>query len=434
MRHGYCLLAWIICCLLWQSGQPAQAYELVLPVFEVREGPFAPSGIPWWNGYIDYLTLLNERDGGIIGMKIKIVRCEASFDTKRGIECYEKLKNEALVFVPGSTPVANYIIDRTNADKVPILTAGYGRPSSANGRVFKWSFNFPATYWSASSIIIKYISDQERQKLKGKKIGLLAINNAAGKELISVLTALAKREGFEFQAYPIDPPGLDQKAIWARIQQNRPDWLLLNTLGEMTRVAIREAAALRFPMNHFIGYGFSDTESDVQDMQLTANGYLGLALRAPGAVCPVHDEIIKYVYGRGKALDPEYRPRIGEVLYNHGLTEAMWVTEAIVKAMEIHHKKEINAEELRDGLEALDITEERLEALGFEGMVAPVKVTCANHEGAARAAIQQWDAPGQRWRLVSGFYEPHKDLIAPMIAADSEAYAKDKGIVPRVCN
>jgi branched-chain amino acid transport system substrate-binding protein len=158
-----------------------------------------------------------------------------------------------------------------------------------------------------------------------------------------------------------------------------------------------------------------------------------LGRRAPGAVCPVHDDIVKYVYDSGRAADPSFRPRIGEVLYNQGVAEAMWVTEGIANAMKISKKKEVNAEDVRDGLEVLDITEERLESLGFEGMLSPLRVTCANHEGIPKAAIQQWDAAGQRWRLVSRFYEPHCGVVAPLIKVDAESYAKEKGIEPRAC-
>jgi branched-chain amino acid transport system substrate-binding protein len=414
----------------------AQADELVLPVLEYRLGPYASVGIPRWNGYIDYLTLLNERDGGINGVKIKIVRCETGYDTGRSIECYEKLKKDALVFLPGSTPVAYHMIERAPVDKVPSLTAGYGRTSAANGRVFKWTFNFPATYWSTASIVIKYIADQERgqQNLKGKKIGLIHINNAGGKEPIPVLSELSKREGFEFITYPIDLPGLDQKALWQRIEQDHLDWLILWGYGRSTQVALREAINIHFPMDHLIGNAWSASENDIQELTAEeANGYLGIALRAPGAVCPVHNDIIRYVYDAGKAFDPSFKARIGEVLYNHGLAEAMWVTEALAKAMEVHKKKGISAEDVRDGFEALDITEERLEALGFEGMLPPLKVSCENHEGAPRAAIHQWDAPGRRWRLVSGFYEPDYGLVAPLIEADSLRFAAEKGIPLRAC-
>jgi branched-chain amino acid transport system substrate-binding protein len=346
------------------------------------------------------------------------------------------------------------MIDRSTVDKIPILTAGFGRTSAADGRTFKWAFNFPASFWSMASMIIKYIGDQEgglqqggpedipqqgdqernRQKLTGKKIGLVYINNGAGKEPIPVLAELSRRESFELLTYPVDLPGLDQKATWQCIKQDNPDWLLLWGAGLMNNAALKEASGIGFPMDHFIGWVWSSAETDVKDMPLAADGYLGVALNALGAFGTVHDDIIKYVYDAGKALDPGFKPRIGEVYYNRGLVEGMWVAEAIIRAMAIHKKKEVTAEDVRDGLEALDITEERLETLGFEGMLAPLKVTCSNHEGVVpRAAIQQWDARGQRWRLVSGFYRSDDDLIAPLLAADAAAYAKEKGIVPRTC-
>src|SRR6516225_11825524 len=82
------------------AAPAAQAAELIIPALEYRTGPYAPNGIPFWNGFSDYLTLLNERDGGIGGVKIKIAVCETAYDTKRGVDCYEKVKHQALVVVP----------------------------------------------------------------------------------------------------------------------------------------------------------------------------------------------------------------------------------------------------------------------------------------------------------------------------------------------
>ena len=54
-------------------GGTASAYELVLPSLDYRTGPYAPNGIPFANGYGDYMQLLNERDGGINGTRISLV-------------------------------------------------------------------------------------------------------------------------------------------------------------------------------------------------------------------------------------------------------------------------------------------------------------------------------------------------------------------------
>ncbi len=411
------------------------AAELIVPAFEYRTGAYASNGIPFWNGFSDYLTLLNERDGGIGGVKIKITPCETSYDNKLGVECYEKTKQGALIINPLSTGISYALIPKAPGDKVPLLTSAYGRTSVANGKVFPWVFNFPVNYWSAASVMVKYIGEKEggMGKLAGKKIALVYLNNAYGKEPIATLTALAKKHGFTFSSYPVDAPGNEQKATWLQIRRDKPDWVILWGYGVMNQVSIKEAAGIRFPMDHFIGNWWASSENDVKPAGPEANGYLGSAFHAPGAGFPVHKEVLKYVYDAGKAVDPSFKDRIGEVLYNRGLVTAMYSAEAIATAQKLHNTKEVTGEMTRDGLEALDITHDRLKALGFDGLVEPVKVTCANHEGPARGAIQQWDAAAGKWKLITGYYDSDRAVIDPLIEADSAQYAKENNITPRDC-
>jgi branched-chain amino acid transport system substrate-binding protein len=432
-------------------NRSALASELIIPALEFRTGPYATSGIPLWSGFSDYLTLLNERDGGINGVKIKIAACETAYDVKLSIECYEKVKHGALALFMPSTPAAYELIPKVTAEHIPMITPGSGRTSSADGRVFPWVFNFPATYWTGASVILEYIADQERDyiaeperdygadrvrdtaSLKGKRIGFLYLDSSYGREPIPILTEVAKQQAFEFLPYPAEPPGFDQAAIWEQITRDRPDWLLLWGWGKMNEISITSAAAHKFPMSRFIGSWWSSSENDVRLAGANADGLLGAALHAPGAVCPVHDDVLKYVYDAGKAREPGFRPHVGEVLYNRGLAIGMWLTEGIRKAMYLRGTSHVTSADVRDGFEALDLTDEAIERLGFEGMVSPMKIGCANHEGPGKAAIQQWDATGQRWRLVSRFYEPDRSLIEPMIRTDSERYATENGIAIRTC-
>ena len=66
-----------------------------IPLLVYRTGPYAPSGIPIANGFVDYFTLINERDGGINGLKVAWEECETQYDTKQGVECYERLKGKS---------------------------------------------------------------------------------------------------------------------------------------------------------------------------------------------------------------------------------------------------------------------------------------------------------------------------------------------------
>tara|TARA_Y100001934_G_C12278055_1_gene738430 strand:+ start:28 stop:1344 length:1317 start_codon:yes stop_codon:yes gene_type:complete len=415
----------------------ANAYELVIPSLDYRTGPYAPNGILVANGYTDYLNMLNERDGGINGVKIKNVTCETGYNTKKGVECYEKIKNTppsgALVVSPLSTGITYQLIPKASVDEVPIFSMGYGRTSAANGKVFPWVFNFPATYWSQATALVQYIADQEGgfDALKGKKIYLVYHNSAYGKEPIRTLEAMADKFGYEFRGLPVDHPGQEQKATWLQIRKEKPDWVLMWGWGVMNQVAIKEAASIRFPMDHFIGVWWSGSENDVLPAGDGADGYLSGAFHAGGGGFPVHDDIRKHVYDKG--LGKGDRNRIGEVLYNRGMVGAMWTTEAIRKAMEIHGTKEVTGKHVRDGFEALDVDEARLEELGLGGFTYPVKISCENHEGPGKVAVQQWDAKAKQWNIVSKFYEPLRDITGPLIEADSAAYAAENNVTPRDC-
>jgi branched-chain amino acid transport system substrate-binding protein len=415
----------------------ASAYELTLPTLDYRTGPYAPNGIPVANGYGDYLHMLNERDGGINGSKINLVACETAYNTKRGVECYESTKDEgdsgALVYQPLSTGITYQLIPKASVDKIPVFSMGYGRTSAANGKIFPWVFNFPATYWSQATVFIKYIAEKEggMDKLKGKKIALVYHNSAYGKEPIRTLERAAEKFGFEFLALPVDHPGQEQKSTWLQVRKERPDWVLMWGWGVMNQVAIKEAASIRYPMDHFIGVWWSGSENDVLPAGEAAHGYLSGAFHQPGGGLPAHADIRKYVYDKGLGLGD--RDRIGEVLYNRGLVAAMWTTEAIRTAMKIHGTNKVNAIQVRDGFEALDVDEARLTELGLPGFTIPVKITCENHEGPGKVALQQWDAHAKKWKLVTGFYEPLRDITEPLIAEDSAQYAKENGVVPRIC-
>jgi branched-chain amino acid transport system substrate-binding protein len=121
---------------------------------------------------------------------------------------------------------------------------------------------------------------------------------------------------------------------------------------------------------------------------------------------------------------------VGEVLYNRALVNAMMTTEAIREAVKKHGKKP-TGEHVREGMENLNLTEERLEKLGFGKMMKPIKITCNDHEGNGPILIQQWD--GKKWNIVSDWIEPMRDVVRPMMEESAAKYAKENKITPRQC-
>ena len=177
------------------AATPVMA-ELTFSALSYRTGAYANNGIPFADGYIDYLTLLNERDGGINGEKINLIECETGYNTEKGVECYEATKGEGvLAYAPLSTGITYQLIPKATADGIAVHSMGYGRTSAKNGQIFRNIFNFPANYWDGASVGVKHLLDINGGDISGKKIALVYHNSAYGKEPIRTLEELSKKHG-----------------------------------------------------------------------------------------------------------------------------------------------------------------------------------------------------------------------------------------------
>ena len=408
---------------------PALA-DLTFPNLTYRTGPYAVNGIPYADGYADYMTLLNERDGGIGGEKINYIECETQYNTEKGVECYENTKGEgSLVYQPMSTGITYQLIPKATADGIPILSMGYGRTSAANGKVFSHVFNYPANYWVGASAVINHILSLNNGNIKGKKIALVYHNSAYGKEPIRTLQELEKKHGFKLSLLPVDHPGQEQKSQWLQIRREKPDYVTMWGWGVMNPTAIQEAANIRYPMENFIGVWWSGSEGDVLPAGDAAHGYKSLAMHNTGANFPIYADLKKHVYDKGMAAGDGSSS--GQVLYNRGLYAAMLATEAARLAQKMSGKSDISPADMRDAMEAFSIDEAHMSSLGLPNFAPSFSVSCENHGGPGLAAIQQWDAKAKKWSMISDFIETDGEVINALIAEDSAAYAAENKISER---
>jgi branched-chain amino acid transport system substrate-binding protein len=297
--------------------------------------------------------------------------------------------------------------------------------------VFPWVFNFPTTYWSQASAVVRYIGEQEGglDKLKGKKIAHVFHNSPYGKEANPTLEVLAAKYGYQLSLFAVDHPGQEQKATWLQIRRLRPDYIYLSSWGVMGQVAVKEAASINFPMDHFIGNWWSSAEAEVAPAGMDAKGYKGATFNGAGPNWPVHQDILKYLYNGDEAKARQNN--WGDVLYNRALVNSMFGIEAIRTAQGRYGKKPLTGEQVRWGFENLTLTEARLKELGMAGMTAPLKVTCADHETGGAVMIQQWN--GKQWSIINDGVPVMRDVVRPMIEEAAAKYAKENNITPRKC-
>jgi branched-chain amino acid transport system substrate-binding protein len=160
-----------------------------------------------------------------------------------------------------------------------------------------------------------------------------------------------------------------------------------------------------------------------------AKGYNALTLQhgaEPNAA--VTKEILSKVHGKGQGTGP--KEEVGEVLYMRGVSAAMFAVEGVRAAQERFGKgKVMTGEQARWGYENLNLTQAKLDALGFKGVMRPVSTSCKDHMGASAARIQTWD--GAKWNITSDWLQADMQIINPMVRATADKYAAEKKLTRR---
>ncbi|MDO9411754.1 MAG: ABC transporter substrate-binding protein [Pseudolabrys sp.] len=411
---------------------PAAAQDSIyIPLFTYRTGPFSGSGIYIAEGMRDYLEMLNQRDGGIGGVKLQLEECETGYDTKKGLECYEAVKDKKPVVInPWSTGITLPLIPRAAVDKIPVLSMAYGLSAAAVGDTFPWIFNPPATYWDGGSMILSYIAGKEGggpEKLKGRTIGYIYLDAGFGKEPIPLFEQLSKDYGFTLKLYPVAGTEMqNQSSQWLNVRRDKPDYMIMYGWGALQPTAVKEAVKINYPMDKFISIWWP-SEDDAAAGGDGSKGFKVLNWHAVGADFPAIADIKKHV--TDKNLTQTDKNHIGKVLYNRGIYNSILIAEGIRNAQKLSGKKVVTGEDVRRGLETLNIDAARYKEMGLEGFAGPVKLTCQDHNGHFATYMQEWD--GTKWVRLPGELKAMTDKVNPLLEAAAKDYTDKAGNWPK---
>ena len=298
-----------------------------------------------------------------------------SIDVDRGVECYERLKAKgptgAAAFTLFVTPLVNALVERATHDQIPLLTGGTGRADAADGRVFPYVFTAPTTWWSQNTAKIRFIGQRAggMAQLKGLKMAHVYQDNddwpgkhphprppgrplwlygaAPGRQ-----TTGARPEG-DLAAGQGGPARLGHPA--------RP--------GVMTWTALKEAAQVGFPRDKIVGDSASCADQEMLPAGEAAIGFICTTWYGTGTHFPLIQDILTYVYARGKGAGPERD--VGTPRWIAGMQRALLTTEALRTAMRHFGRQPLTGAQVQWGLEHLTLTAASLKELGAEGLLAP---------------------------------------------------------------
>jgi branched-chain amino acid transport system substrate-binding protein len=416
----------------------AAADEQFIPANITAGGRATPASVATTAGIIDYLELVNRRDGGVHGVKFAWERCDTRSDSEGGLECYQRAKahrpNGATLVHPLTTAATYSLIERASADRIPLVSVGHGRADSANGRIFPYVFPLIGTSWTQAAAVVRYLGGRSggMEKLRGRHIVLLYSDTPDGKDGIPVLSALAATYGYKLSMLAVTAPGTEQQEQWQKMRDLRPDWLILWGSQEMSESALQNATRANFPRGRMLAAGTAAAAA--VPAGAAAQGLVAATFVMPGDEFGVLREIRSRVYGAGGG-ELQERSELGSLSYNRGVVLGILTVEAVRLAQEhFQAGKPITSQQAQWGLDHLNIDADRLEALGASGLMPPVETSCADHEGSGMVRFVRWE--GRRWRALSEWTAPlaeDRATVLRMYAESAGAYAKGKGIEPRNC-
>jgi branched-chain amino acid transport system substrate-binding protein len=385
----------------------AEQKEVVIGGMCDRTGPTQVNGAGICPGIQDYFDLINSK-GGIEGYKIKYEEIDHEYKVPPSVEAYQREKGDGAtsILVYGS-PQVQALYQKLAEDKIPGTSPGFGIAASADGKRFPYLFPLAATYFSQGAAAVQFVKDKLGGNLKGKKIAYIFYDNPAGREPIPVIEDLQKAEGFELRTFAVPPPGVEMGPQVIDIAQRyRPDFVIDHLFGRAPSVAIKEFKRNGFPLSKVVALVWASGEHDINAAGgwAAAEGYHTMSFAGVGDDYPIRREIREMYKAQGretsKAMDDT-------VMYNRGLLWAAVHVEATRNAIKSNGGRPPTGEDVKKGFE-------QIHDFGLGGLVPPLDVTPANHEGGGW--VQVFQVKGGKFVKETDWFRAYPEVVAQAVA------------------
>jgi branched-chain amino acid transport system substrate-binding protein len=388
---------------------PAMAnHEIVIGMQCDRTGATQIVGTILCPGKHDYIALVNSK-GGVEGHKIKALEVDHEYKVPPGVESYERHKKEGAVSIDVyGTPHIYALAAKLTEDRIPGTSPGFGSAAAADGIRYPYIFPIAATYWSQGAAAVDFVKKQLGGNLKGKKIAYIFYDNPAGREPIEVLQDLAAIEGFQLREFAVPPPGVEMGAQVLDIAQRfRADFVIAHLFGGAPAVSIKELKRVGYPLRKVIAFVWGSAEANIEAAGgfAVAEGYYTMQFAGVGSDYPVLNEIREMYKKQGK---PAPKEMASTVFYNRGVLIAAVHVEAIRNALKAKPDGKITGVDVKAGFE-------KISNFTLGGLVPPLKITPADHEGGG--LVQIWQVKGGKFEKVTDWYSAYTDVVAKHIKA-----------------
>jgi branched-chain amino acid transport system substrate-binding protein len=386
----------------------AQDKEIVFGLQCDRTGATQTVGVFLCPGYHDYIALLNSK-GGIEGFKVKVLEIDHEYKVPPAMEAHERFKKEGAV-LEGlyGTPQTAALTKKLEEDKLLGTSPGFGTAAATDGKRYPYVFPIAASYWSQGAAAVAFARKELGGSLKGKKIAFLFYDNPAGKEPLVILEDLARSEEFELRTFAVPAPGVEMAAQVLDITgRYKPDFIITHLFGRSPSVSIKELKGKGYPLSKVISFVWGAAEADIKAAggYEVANGYNALHFAGVGPDFQVIKDINAMYQAQGKPAPKEQET---SVYYNRGVMIAAIHAEAARNAIKAKGGAKPTSEDVKKGMEAI-------KGFTLGGMVPPIEITEADHEGGGW--VQVWTVKDGKLAKNGEWFQAYRDVIKKHLAA-----------------
>ena len=393
---------------LFAPGAARAQEEVVIGLLCDRTGATQTVGVNLCPGYHDYVALINSK-GGVEGHRIRVVEIDHEFKVPQAMEAYERQKKEGAVLISlYGTPHTQALSQKLAEDRIPGTSPGFGIAASSDGGRYPFLFPIAATYYSQAAAAVKFVKDQLGGSLKGKKIAYLFYDNPSGKEPLPVLEELSRQEGFELRTFAVPPPGVEMGAQVLDIAQRyRADFVITHLFGRSPSVSIKELKRAGYPLRKVVAFVWAAAEADIEAAGGfgVAEGYYAMQFAGVGPDYPVLDEI-RAMYKKQGQEPPKVMA--STVYYNRGVLIAAIHVEAIRNALKAKRGGKITGADVKAGFE-------QIKGATFGGLLPPLEITAADHEGGGW--VQIFQVKGGKFVKATDWFKAYPEVVAKEVKA-----------------
>ena len=229
-------------------------------------------------------------------------------------------------------------------------------------------------------------------------------------EPLAILEDLAKDEGFEMRSFAVPAPGLEMGAQILDITGRfKPDFIISHLFGRAPSVSIKELKGKGFPLSKVVGLVWASSEADIiaAGGMGVAEGYNTIQFAGVGKDFPVIKDIEAMYKAQGKQPPKEMD---STVLYNRGVLIAALHVEALRNAIKAKGGATPTSEEVKKGMEAV-------KGFTLGGLVPPMEITAADHEGGGWVEI--WTVKGGKLERTKAWFQGYRPVIQKHLAAEA---------------